>query len=139
MQDKERISEAIELLASENRLTQQEVYNVIEETFLELWKENYGEGYNIVFKKDKGIKMYRVLEIVDNITDPKTQVSGAEIGTQIKEEIDMDFSRSSLSNAIKIIQKKIHQIKREKEYELYKDQKGQLLSVHSKDIVGKIL
>jgi N utilization substance protein A len=127
MNDKEALKDLIESMAMEYRLSSNEIVEALGNSLVESWKKIYGEGYNISFEYRDGIKLYRILTPVEEVEDYRTQIKSKET-EDIKEELSLDLPRSAIASAVSSLKTQLKVIHKKREYDLYKDQVGKVIS-----------
>ncbi len=124
----DKILDIIELIAYEKGLQINVMQNIIKDEILKLAKNNIDENKNFVVdfdKKDKAIRLFYKLKIIDDIENPETndeskfisideakKISDKEvaIGDEMLFEVNIDnleFNRSIISNLLKDLENNI--------------------------------
>ena len=115
---------------------------ILEEVFTLLVRKKYGEEArcDVVFNTDRGdIEMYLERQIVDEVTDPGTQISieevnrkgnedGLEVGEDYVEKIQMDsLGRRLVTLAKQLLNQKIRELEKDIVYNEYKELVGEIV------------
>ena len=116
--------------------------SILEDIFGLLVRKKYGEDarYDVVVNMDKGdIEIYLEREIVDEVTDPNTQISLDEVnqkGNEDQLEVGEDFvekinlvslGRRLITLAKQSLNQKIREMEKEVVYNEYKDLVGEIM------------
>ncbi len=116
--------------------------SILEDIFGLLVRKKYGEDahYDVVVNMDRGdIEIYIEREIVDEVTDPNTQISLAEVnqkGNEDQLEVGEDFvekinlaslGRRLITLAKQSLNQKIREMEKEVVYNEYKDLVGEIM------------
>jgi len=104
-------------------------------------KSRYGQETNIRADINPGtgeMKLQRLLEVVEKVEDPITQIDlagaqernpGARIGDHVAEQLPpMDFGRIAAQSAKQVIVQKVREAERDRQYEEYKDRIGEIVN-----------
>jgi N utilization substance protein A len=104
-------------------------------------KSRYGQETNIrvdINPKTGEMKLQRLLEVVEAVEDPVTQISlkdakarepEAEIGDHLSDQLPpMDFGRIAAQSAKQVIVQKVREAERDRQYEEYKDRIGEIVN-----------
>lgn len=129
--------EALDQLEEEKGISKEEVIPILEKALVSAYKKNFGSSKNveIVIDRNTGnIKIYQLLEVVEDVTDPATQISldeakkvdpTAEIGKVVKRELSVkNFGRIAAQTAKQVLIQRIRELEKEKQFEKYSDLKG---------------
>ncbi len=115
---------------------------ILEEVFTLLVRKKFGEEArcDVVFNTDRGdIEMYLERQIVDEVTDPGTQISieevnrkgnedGLEVGEDYVEKIQMDsLGRRLVTLAKQLLNQKIRELEKDIVYNEYKELVGEIV------------
>jgi len=115
---------------------------ILEEVFTQLVKKKYGEEArcDVVFNTDRGdIEMYLERQIVDEVTDPGTQISIEEVnrkGNEDQLEVGEDYvekiqlvslGRRLITLAKQLLNQKIREIEKDIVYNEYKELVGEIV------------
>ena len=128
-------------IAEEKGLEKDLVFEAIESAISKAGKTKYGNNYDIraIIDRDTGkISLARYLEVKkiveDNfieisLKDAKTKKKNIKIGDFIIEKLpSLDFGRIAAQTAKQVVLQKIKEAEREKNYKLYIDKVGQIIS-----------
>lgn len=136
------IVESFAQMAKDKGIDKDVLQNILEEVFGLLIKKKYGEEakFDVVVNMDRGdIEIYLEREIVDEVTDPNTQISIEEIermGNEDELEVGDDYSEKiSLASlgrrlillARQSLNQKIREIEKDLVFNEYRDQQGQIV------------
>jgi N utilization substance protein A len=104
-------------------------------------KSRYGQETNIradINPSTGEMKLQRLLEVVENVEDPVTQIEleaarernpGAQIGDHVAELLPpMDFGRIAAQSAKQVIVQKVREAERDRQYDEYKDRIGEIVN-----------
>ncbi|WP_185983994.1 transcription termination factor NusA [Aureimonas mangrovi] len=104
-------------------------------------RSRYGQETNIrvdINQKTGEMKLQRLLEVVEDVEDPATQIyldlardknPDAEPGDFIAEQLPpMDFGRIAAQSAKQVIVQKVREAERDKQYDEYKDRVGEIVN-----------
>jgi len=129
--------EALDQLEEEKGISKEEVIPILEKALVSAYKKNFGSSKNveIVIDRNTGnIKIYQLLEVVEDVTDPATQISldeakkvdpTAEIGKVVKRELSVkNFGRIAAQTAKQVLIQRIRELEKEKQFEKYSELKG---------------
>ena len=115
---------------------------ILEEVFTQLVKKKYGEEArcDVVFNTDRGdIEMYLERQIVDEVTDPGTQISieevnrkgnedQLEVGEDYVEKIKLDsLGRRLITLAKQLLNQKVRELEKDNIYNEYKELVGEIV------------
>ncbi|WP_138378955.1 transcription termination factor NusA [Luteithermobacter gelatinilyticus] len=117
------------------------VLEAMEEAIQKAARSRYGAENEIkahIDRKTGAIKLYRVLEVVENVENHATQISledarvnkeDAQIGDMLADELPpIDFGRVAAQTAKQVIVQKVRDAERARQYEEYKDRVGEIIS-----------
>ncbi len=138
------VIEIVEILTKEKGLPNELIFEIIESTMAKIAASKYGYESDIrvsINRKNGAIIIKRYWQVVENsedVEDINTQITMkrakeidkmAEVGKEIFEELPrIEFTRNTAQSARQLINKSISAAEKEKEYELYKDKVGQIVS-----------
>ncbi|WP_250311247.1 transcription termination factor NusA [Rickettsia endosymbiont of Oedothorax gibbosus] len=135
------ILQIIESVAREKNLPKEALLSAMEQAVQAAGRKKYGNEHNIkaeINRKNGNISLFRVLNVVDNVEDHFTQISlndaiekkdDAKIGYEIYELLPpIDLGRVAAQTAKQIIIQRVSETEREKQYEDFKDKKGEILN-----------
>ncbi|MFD2238800.1 transcription termination factor NusA [Aureimonas populi] len=104
-------------------------------------RSRYGQETNIrvdINQKTGEMKLQRLLEVVEEVEDPATQIyldlardknPDAEPGDFIAEQLPpMDFGRIAAQSAKQVIVQKVREAERDKQYDEFKDRVGEIVN-----------
>lgn len=104
-------------------------------------KKKYGQENNIkvnINQKTGEIKIFRERVVVDNVEDPHQEIllkeakirdSDVKLGDVISDQLPpMDIMRVAAQSAKQVIVQKVREAESEKQYEEYKDKKGEVIN-----------
>lgn len=134
------IIEAFSQIAREKNVDRSELGEIIEKVFLTLIEKKYGstENFDVIVNMDKGeIEIYQQKVIVEQVTDPLTEISledarilepDLNVGDPYVEIIDpMSFGRRLISHAKQILNQQIMRVEKNAIYEEYSKKIGQII------------
>jgi N utilization substance protein A len=134
------IIEAFSQIAREKNVDRSELGEIIEKVFLTLIEKKFGgiENFDVIVNMDKGeIEIYHQKTIVDEVTDPLTQISleearilepDLEVGDPYIDIIDpASFGRRLISHAKQILNQQILRVEKNAIYEEYSKKVGQII------------
>ena len=134
------IIEAFSQIAREKNVDRSELGEIIEKVFLTLIEKKYGstENFDVIVNMDKGeIEIYQQKTIVEEVTDPLTEISLEEarildpdldVGDPYVEIIDpISFGRRLISHAKQILNQQIMRVEKNAIYEEYSKKVGQII------------
>ncbi|KJV55720.1 transcription termination factor NusA [Orientia chuto str. Dubai] len=129
-------------IARDKDISQDVLISIVEETIQFISKKTYGSGHNIkveINKKSGECKLYRVLNVVEDIEDIFSQISldnalqlnpAIKVGEQIFETLPAIIpSRSTAQIARNFIAEKIAVIERDKQFLEVKDRVGEIITI----------
>ncbi|SNB52090.1 NusA antitermination factor [Arboricoccus pini] len=132
-----RVAEAV---AQEKGITTSEVIEAMEQAVQTAARRKYGQEHEIVAEIDRRtgeIKLYRELEVADEVEDYARQISveearernpAAQTGDVILDPLPpIDLGRISAQSAKQVIVQKVRDAERERQYNEYKDRIGEII------------
>lgn len=135
------ILQIVEAVAREKGLPREQLISAMEQAIATAGRRKYGQENNIkaeINRKNGEIKLFRVLTVVEDLEDYLTQISledakerdlDAKIGDEILELLPpIDLGRVAAQSAKQIIVQKVDEADREKQYNDFKDRKGEILN-----------
>ncbi len=135
------ILQIINSVAREKNLPKEVLLSAMEQAVQVAGRRKYGNEHNTKAKIDKkngNISLFRVLDVVDDVENYFTQISlndalekkiDAKIGDEIYELLPpIDLGRVAAGAAKQVIIQRISEAEREKQYEDFKDKKGEILN-----------
>ncbi len=130
-----------EAVAREKSIDRTLVLSAMEDAIQKAAKSRYGSENEIRAEIDPRtgeIKLSRLLEVVEKVTQDATEISlkdakkrnpEAEVGDFIAEPLPpLDFGRVAAQNAKQVIVQKVREAERERQHEEYKDRVGEIVS-----------
>lgn len=137
----EEILQIIESVSREKDLPKEELIKSMEQAMQAAGRKKYGYEHNIraeMSRKSGEIKLFRVFEVVEDVENPYTQVqivdvqgndNHVSIGDEIVELLPpVDLGRVAAQTAKQVIVQCITTAERERQYQEFKDRKGEILS-----------
>ncbi|MFC7048089.1 transcription termination factor NusA [Emcibacter nanhaiensis] len=128
-------------VAREKNIDRDIVLEAMEEAIQKAARSRYGAENEIkayIDKKTGDIKLYRVLQVVDDVENHSTEISvedaraskpDAEVGDVLADELPpMDFGRVAAQTAKQVIVQKVRDAERARQYEEFKDRMGEIVS-----------
>ena len=127
--DNTNILEVVDLYAREQNLNKEEIFPILEESLRATWQQEYGSGYNLEIKITKNeIFIQRILNVVTEVTDPKTEVYGTDGERKIENHNLFGFSEKSIQYFKRQFTENIEAYNRQKQYDLFKEKEGEIIS-----------
>ncbi|GHU34301.1 transcription termination/antitermination protein NusA [Clostridia bacterium] len=133
--------DALDMLESEKNIKKDYMLAKIESAIIAAYKKNYNNNANVkvhVDTKNKTIKVYRLLNVVDDVEDPLIEIdlgsakkinSRYDIGSVAEvEETVKNFGRISAQNAKQIIVQAMREAERENMVKEYENKRDELIS-----------
>ena len=127
--------------AREKMIDREIVLEAMEEAIQKAARARYGAENEIraqIDRKTGEIRLFRIMEVVEEVENPSTQVSledarrekpDAEIGDFIADALPpIDYSRIGAQTAKQVIVQKVRDAERERQYEEYKDRVGEIVT-----------
>jgi len=128
-------------VAREKSIDREIVIGAMADAIQKAARSRYGQETNIrvdINTKTGEMKLQRLLEVVDEVEDPNTQIyldlardknPDAEPGDFIAEQLPpMDFGRIAAQSAKQVIVQKVRDAERDRQYEEYKDRVGDIVN-----------
>ncbi|WP_367364324.1 transcription termination factor NusA [Candidatus Tisiphia endosymbiont of Nedyus quadrimaculatus] len=135
------ILQIIDSVAREKSLPKEALLSAMEQAVQIAGRRKYGNEHNIkaeIDRKNGNISLFRILDVVDDVENYFTQISlkdavekkaDAKIGDEIYEFLPpIDLGRVAAQAAKQIIIQRVGEEEREKQYEDFKDKKGEILN-----------
>lgn len=135
------ILQIVESVAKDKGISRDHLISAMEQAIQIAGRKKYGYEHNIkaeISRKTGEIKLYRVLDVVEVLTNPVTQISildakykkfDAEVGDSIYELLPpINFGRIAAQSAKQVIIQKITEVEREKQYYDFKDRVGEIIN-----------
>jgi N utilization substance protein A len=132
-----RVADAV---AQEKGISADEVLEAMAQAIQTAARRKYGLEHEItaeIDRKSGEIRVYRQLEVVDDVTDPDREVPldiarrqnpEAEVGDHILEPLPpIDLGRISAQSAKQVIVQKVREAERERQFDEYKDRVGEII------------
>lgn len=138
---KSEIVESFAHMAKEKKIDKDLLSSIIKDVFGMMIKKKYGvnANYDVIVNMDKGdIEMYLSKTVVEEVTDPDTEISvedarersGEELeaGDEYTEVLDyLSFGRRHIVNLKQNLNQKIREVEKEIVYNEYKDLIGEII------------
>ena len=128
-------------LAREKAIDREIVLSAMEEAIQKAAKSRYGAEHDIraqIDRKTGETRLFRVLEVVEDVEDPASQITleeakvkkaDAKIGDFVAESLPpVEFGRIAAQTARQIILQKVRDAERERQYNEYKDRVGEIVT-----------
>lgn len=128
-----------ELVAREKVIDKEIVLEAMEDAIQKAARSRYGAENEIRAQIDKNtgdIRLFRVLEVVEEVDEPAVQISredartdkpDAEVGDYLASSLPpMDFGRIAAQTAKQVIVQKVRDAERQRQYEEFKDRVGEI-------------
>ncbi len=135
------ILQIIDSVAREKNLPKEALLSAMEQAVQIAGRRKYGNEHNIkaeIDRKNGNINLFRILDVVDDVENYFTQISlkdavekkdDAKIGDEIYEFLPpIHLGRVAAQAAKQIIIQRVGEVEREKQYEDFKDKKGEILN-----------
>lgn len=130
-----------DLVAREKSIEKEIVLEAMEEAIQKAARSKYGAENEIRAQIDKNsgdIRLFRVLEVVEDVEEPAVQISLADaqkdkpdaaVGDFLASSLPpMDFGRIAAQTAKQVIVQKVRDAERERQYNEYKDRVGEIVT-----------
>ncbi len=130
-----------ELVAREKVIDKDIVLEAMEDAIQKAARSRYGAENEIRAQIDKttgDIRLFRVLEVVEEVEEPAVQISleearedkpDAAIGDYLASSLPpMDFGRIAAQTAKQVIVQKVRDAERQRQYDEYKDRVGEIIT-----------
>lgn len=130
-----------ELVAREKVIDKEIVLEAMEDAIQKAARSRYGAENEIRAQIDKNtgdIRLFRVLEVVEEVEEPAVQISledalkdkaDAAIGDYLASSLPpMDFGRIAAQTAKQVIVQKVRDAERQRQYDEYKDRVGEIIT-----------
>lgn len=135
------ILQIVEAVSREKGISRDSLINAMEQAIQVAGRRKYGHEHNIkaeISRKNGEIKLFRVLEVVEepenyftqiSYKEAKEKVGDAKIGDEIYEPLPpIDLGRVAAQAAKQVIVQRVSEAEREKQYHDFKDRKGEILN-----------
>ncbi len=129
-----------DVVAREKNLPKDIIIEAMEDAIQKAGRARYGMDYDVRARIDRqtgDIKMYRAREIVEIVEDHYTQIGLAEallvdqqsqIGGQVMDDLPLiDFGRVAAQVARQVINQKVRDAERQRQYDEFKDRVGEII------------
>ena len=139
--DNRELLQVAESVAQEKAIDREKVFEALAEAIQRAARSRYGQEHEIYAEIDPengAIKLYRLLAVVEEVTDAESQISlteaqarnpAAQVGDSLAEDLPpMEFGRIAAQMAKPVITQKVREAEREREYEEFKDRIGDVVS-----------
>lgn len=130
-----------ELVAREKIIDKEIVLEAMEDAIQKAARSRYGAENEIRAQIDKNtgdIRLFRVLEVVEEVEEPAVQISlddaladkpDAAVGDYLASSLPpMDFGRIAAQTAKQVIVQKVRDAERQRQYEEFKDRVGEIIT-----------
>ncbi|WP_262692187.1 transcription termination factor NusA [Kordiimonas aestuarii] len=130
-----------DLVAREKSIDKDIVLEAMEEAIQKAARSRYGAENEIRAQIDKNtgdIRLFRVLEVVEEVEEPAVQISlddarhdkaDAEVGDYLASSLPpMDFGRIAAQTAKQVIVQKVRDAERQRQYDEYKDKVSEVVT-----------
>lgn len=137
---KSQIVAAAAEIAREKRIDKEDLRDILEDIFTTLMKRKYGEeaDFDIIVNIDRGdMEIYVEKQVVDQVSDPNTQISleeaskadpEVEEGELFAEVVNPEnFGRRLINIAKQTLMQRLREYEKEKIYEEYKSRVGEIV------------
>lgn len=135
------ILQVAESVAREKGIARDSVIDAMEQSLQIAGRRKYGHEKLIKAKIDKNtgaISLFREREVVETVEDPEKQIDlksalhynkALELGQMLTEPLPpLDFGRVTAQTAKQIIMQKVRDAEREKQFEDFKERKGEIIN-----------
>ena len=142
--DKQELLRVVDSVANEKSIDKELILSSMESAIQRAAYSKFGSENEIeaqIDRKSGNIKIQKVLTIVDKVEDPAKEIllkdanSGQKknetlkVGDKIYEELpQVDFGRIAAQSAKQVISQRVREAEKSRQYEDFKDKKGQILS-----------
>jgi N utilization substance protein A len=135
------ILQIVEAVSREKGIPRDSLITAMEQAIQVAGRRKYGQEHNIkaeINRKTGEIKLFRELEIVEDVENYFSQISldeakakdsAAEIGGFVHEPLPpIDLGRVAAQVAKQVIVQRVNEVEREKQYNDFKERKGEILN-----------
>ena len=135
------ILQIVESVSREKGISKENLFTTMEQAVQVAGRKKYGQEHNIkaeISRKTGEIKLFRILEVVEELESYFTQIlladaliknPEAKIGDEFYEPLPpIDLGRVSAQNAKQVIVQRVGEAEREKQYHDFKDRVGEILN-----------
>ena len=138
---KSEIVDSFSQMVKDKKIDRDLLESIIKEVFGMMIKKKYGQNanYDVIVNMDKGdIEMYLSKAVVEEVTDPETEITLAEANERSGEELEIGddysevldyvtFGRRHIVNLKQNLNQKIREVEKEIIYNDYKDLVGEII------------
>ncbi len=138
---KSEIVDSFSQMVKDKKIDRDLLESIIKEVFGMMIKKKYGQNanYDVIVNMDKGdIEMYLSKAVVEEVTDPETEITLAEANERSGEELEVgddytevldyvSFGRRHIVNLKQNLNQKIREVEKEIIYNDYKDLVGEII------------
>jgi N utilization substance protein A len=135
------ILQIIESVAREKTISKDGLFSALEQAIQTAGRRKYGNEHNIkaeISRKNGEIRLFKVLTVVESVENYLQQISlkdaaiqnpGVKIGDEVYEILPpIDLGRASAQAAKQVITRAVTEIEKEKQYNDFKNRKGDILN-----------
>ncbi len=135
-----QIVQVVDSVAREKGIEKEDVFIGMEQAIQKAARSKYGydkEIRAVIDRGNGGIKVFRVMEVVENVENPSTQVTvqdahkrdkSFKIGDFVTDELPpIDFGRIAAQTAKQVIVHKVRDAERERQFKEFKDKVGEIV------------
>ena len=142
--DKQELLRVVDSVANEKSIDKELILSSMESAIQRAAYSKFGSENEIEAQIDResgNIKIQKVLTIVDKVEDPAKEIllkdansvqkknETLKVGDKIYEELpQVDFGRIAAQSAKQVISQRVREAEKSRQYEDFKDKKGQILS-----------
>ena len=142
--DKLELLRIVEAVANEKSIDKEIVIASMESAIQKAALTKFGHNNNILVKIDRetgNINIQKVLDVVDTVEDPSREItqkdantikkvnSELKVGDKIYEDLpQIDFGRMAAQSAKQVINSRVREAEKSRQYEEFIDKQGQILS-----------
>ena len=142
--DKQELLRVVDSVANEKSIDKELILSSMETAIQKAAYSKFGTENEIEAQIDResgNIKIQKVLIIVDKVEDPAREISvkdansdqkkkeSLKVGDKVYEELpQVDFGRIAAQSAKQVISQRVREAEKSRQYEDFKDKKGQILS-----------
>jgi N utilization substance protein A len=151
--DFKQLSQAIKVIAEEKNLPEEQVADVVQQALAAAWRRDYGDRdqeVRVTMNLNTGeVTAFVTKEIVNEVTDPRTQISLAEAqvmrkNAKAEETIEIvqkveDFGRVAAQTAKQVILQRLREAEREIVLAEYEDKIGTLVNGVVNRVEGRLV
>lgn len=133
--------EVIANIADLKNIKEKFIFSMMEDVLTKMAATKYGGRFNVrarIYKNNGAIVIEKVVTVVENVEDIDNEISlvdaqaikeDSKIGDEILEQLPpVDFTRSVMKKSLSILNKSIKDFEKSREYDIYKDSIGELIS-----------